>query len=76
MECYLCNSKDFKKRPGMVRDNTSLSILECQSCGLVRLSSFNHISDNFYSESKMHGDKPPPLEEWCKETNWDDQRSF
>jgi len=76
VECYLCNSKVFKKRPGNVRDNCSLSIFECKNCGLVRLSSFDHISDNFYSESKMHGDIPPPLEEWRKETNWDDQRRF
>lgn len=66
----------FKKRPGKVRDNDSLDILECQSCGLVRLSSFEHITDNFYSESKMHGNIPPPLDEWRKETNWDDQRRF
>ena len=42
-ECYLCSGTEFHKRPGSVRDNPDLEILECASCGLVCLSSFDHI---------------------------------
>src|SRR5574344_230668 len=52
--CYLCESNDLKKREGKVRDNDSLEIFECKNCGLVFLSSFEHIDENFYETSQMH----------------------
>jgi 2-polyprenyl-3-methyl-5-hydroxy-6-metoxy-1,4-benzoquinol methylase len=56
--CYLCGSRDYTVRPGRVRDNPSLRPLECSACGLVRLSSFNHIDGHFYEDFHMH-DAPP-----------------
>lgn len=73
--CYLCNNKDFKKRPGKVRDNPNLEIMECNSCGLVFLSSFSHITDGFYESSGMHGETVD-IESWLRETAWDDERRF
>jgi hypothetical protein len=43
MKCYFCNSQNNFKRPGSVRDNKKLKILECKDCGLVYLSSTKHI---------------------------------
>lgn len=75
--CYLCGGRDFKKRPGCVRDRSELGILECVACGLVFLSSFNHIENGFYEDSKMHdGDAMPDLQSRLNETAWDDERRF
>ena len=76
MECYLCKSNNFEVRKGQVRDNKTLNILECLNCSLVYLSSIAHINDKFYENSGMHGSEPKPMEEWLKETTWDDQRRF
>lgn len=35
--CYLCKGKNFRNRPGKVRDNSHIEIKECISCGLVFL---------------------------------------
>lgn len=72
--CYLCHSKEFIKRDGSVRDNSSLEILECKSCSLVQLSSLTHIDENFYEESNMSEDLT--IEEWLKDTAIDDNRRF
>ncbi|MBI4681377.1 MAG: class I SAM-dependent methyltransferase [Nitrospirae bacterium] len=75
-KCYLCGGTGFKKRPGSVRDSPELGILECTSCGLVFLSSFDHISDGFYEKSEMHGQDIPNIEAWLRDTAWDDERRF
>ena len=75
-KCYLCGSTEFNTRPGSVRDNRKLEIVECASCGLVFLSSFDHIKENFYESSDMHGENKPDVETWLKETVWDDERRF
>ena len=75
-QCYLCNGTNFKKRPGSVRDNMKLKVLECKSCGLVFLSSFSHITSNHYKRSGMHGKKKPNLNKWQDETYTDDIRRF
>lgn len=75
--CYLCGGKEFKKRLGKVRDNHKLDVMECISCGLVFLSSFSHIHEEFYEFSKMHeGDISKDMDTWIKETAWDDERRF
>jgi hypothetical protein len=51
--CSLCHSADIKPRKGSVRDNKSLRILECQNCGLVFLSSQEHIQTGFYEKQGM-----------------------
>ena len=76
MKCYLCDSTTFTHRKGQVRDAPDLRILECTYCGLVMLSSLEHIQSGFYEESGMHGAEPAPMETWLNETDWDDLRRF
>ncbi len=74
--CYLCGEKTaFNKRPGRVRDNQNLDVLECRSCGLVFLSSFDHITPEFYENSRMHGETVS-IEKWRNDTAEDDERRF
>ena len=75
-KCYLCGNTEFNKRPGSVRDNPELEILECASCGLVFLSSFDHIRNGFYENSGMHGENVPDIQAILKDTAWDDERRF
>lgn len=75
-ECYLCKGTAFNKKPGSVRDRPELNIFECISCGLVFLSSFDHIADDFYENSKMYDKKRPDIEARLKEAAWDDERRF
>jgi len=75
MKCYLCGGKKSVIRPGRVRDDSKLKVHECLSCGLVFLSSFRHITKNFYQDSKMH-DTAPDVASWCRGTRWDDERRF
>jgi 2-polyprenyl-3-methyl-5-hydroxy-6-metoxy-1,4-benzoquinol methylase len=73
--CYLCGSSSFTQRPGTVRDRKNLSVLSCDNCGLVFLSSFDHICGNFYEESGMH-DGNVDLRSWRIETEIDDERRY
>ena len=75
LSCYLCGEGKFKKREGKVRDNPGLEIIECLSCGLVFLSSFDQISDNFYAESRIH-EEPVDIQTLLKDTASDDERRF
>ena len=72
----MCNGTKFKKRPGSVRDNIKLKVLECKNCGLVFLSSFSHITSDHYKKSGMHGEKKPNIDKWLSETYSDDIRRF
>lgn len=74
--CYLCGSTEFKQEPGSVRDNPELTIYECTSCGLVFLSSSEHIKDNFYEDSGMHGKERLDIPKWLNQCEWDDTRRF
>ncbi|WP_382354057.1 class I SAM-dependent methyltransferase [Lederbergia graminis] len=51
--CYLCNSESHKIRHNRVRDSLEIKVLECNQCGLVFLSSFDHINEQFYEQSGM-----------------------
>ena len=53
MSCYLCGDRDYYIVPGKVRDNDSLFMKRCQSCGLVYISDKSHIIDGFYENSNM-----------------------
>ena len=75
-KCYLCGSTEFNKRPGSVRDSSELEVLECASCGLVFLSSFDHIRNGFYEDSQQYGKERPDIEGCLRETAWDDERRF
>jgi len=72
-KCYLCGGTEFNKRTGSVRDRPELDILDCVSCGLVFLSSFDHIGPDFYKNSQMP--KIPDFHTWLKDTT-DDERRF
>lgn len=76
--CYLCEGDDFRIRPGTVRDDPELQILECISCGLVFLSSHSHIHENFYQNSGMHtaDGQSPQISDRLMETERDDERRF
>jgi 2-polyprenyl-3-methyl-5-hydroxy-6-metoxy-1,4-benzoquinol methylase len=75
MSCYLCKSNKYSKRPGTVRDNPNIDVLECNDCGLVYLSSLNHIQERHYEESNMH-DGDLDIEKWLEETQFDDERRY
>lgn len=74
-KCYLCDCTEHRHRPGKVRDDESLDILECQGCGLVFLSR-TKLPEGFYEQSCMHSGDPYPIEEWLRETDRDDERRF
>ena len=74
--CYLCGGVEYQYRLGSVRDNPDLKILECKNCGLVFLSSLQHIEGSFYENSGMHGHEVLDVNAWLRETQWDDSRRF
>ncbi|TLT04541.1 class I SAM-dependent methyltransferase [Aliarcobacter cibarius] len=74
MKCNLCNSQNYKKRKGTVRDNKNLEIFECCDCGLVFLSEDEHINESFYENSNMH--QSFDFYKWRNETLVDDTRRF
>ena len=76
MNCYLCHSDKYSMRPGNVRDNKNIDVLECDNCGLVCLSSLDHIQDKHYEESGMHDYNEPNIANWLKETESDDKRRY
>ncbi|EMO24446.1 class I SAM-dependent methyltransferase [Leptospira santarosai] len=76
MECYLCKSVSRNKREGRVRDNPELDIWECNGCGLVYLSSLNHITEHHYENSGMHGSEVVSVLSWLRESDADDERRY
>ncbi|SVE38749.1 uncharacterized protein METZ01_LOCUS491603, partial [marine metagenome] len=81
--CYLCNSGNFVERKGQVRDNPDLKVLECLYCGLVTLSSIEHITKRYYENSEsskawmnflQKSDSIQPIKEWLAESYQDDKR--
>ena len=75
MKCYLCNGNNFNVRPGEVRDNKKIKVIECNSCGLVTLDDLSHIAEKHYEEGKMHAYQNT-MKEWIQETEIDDLRRF
>jgi len=77
MHCYVCDSESIGRREGEVRDDPGLLIHECKSCGLVFLSSQDHITENFYEDSSMHDPEDvPDIKSWLNENSGDDERRF
>lgn len=54
MKCFLCNSETVDLKQKGVRDNAGVDVLKCKNCSLEFLSSFEHISENFYENGQMH----------------------
>lgn len=73
--CYICGGTSHSKR-GSARDNAALDALECDACGLVFLSSAQHIHATHYEQSAMHGEQPLPVDTWLREAAADDERRF
>ena len=71
--CYLCGSADLNVIHGKVRDVDGVLVMKCNDCGLVFLSSFDHINSDFYENSGIHTSEQP-IDEWIKDTNKDDER--
>ena len=76
MICYLCGLNNFFIRNGNVRDDERLNILECSDCGLVTLSSTEHIRQNHYENSGMWGKRLPSIKSWLSASEEDDERRF
>jgi len=77
MNCYLCGSEKHTQIADRVRDRDDVSVLRCDDCGLVFLSSFDHITKDFYEESKIHKGKTSlDLADWIKTSQADDERRF
>ena len=75
-QCYMCGGTEFNKRRGSVRDLPELEILERVFCGLVFLSSFDHIKEGIYEDAVMHGENIPNPQSMLRDIAWDDERRF
>jgi 2-polyprenyl-3-methyl-5-hydroxy-6-metoxy-1,4-benzoquinol methylase len=73
--CYLCNSDELTVRHGQVRDNPDIMVLECSSCSLVFLSSFSHISEDFY-KNKFSGMHEGDIDSFLRKIEKDDERRY
>ena len=70
--CYLCKSKNSTQIADKVRDRDDVAVLKCNNCGLVFLSSFEHITKNFYEESNIQKNKTSLyLTKWQETTRID-----
>ncbi len=74
--CYLCGHKTAESRKGKVRDSARMEILQCAACGMVSLSSLDHVDSDFYKNSGMHGAEPVSIKNWLNDTDSDDRRRF
>lgn len=74
MKCYLCENNDFELVHKGTRDNDNIDVLRCKKCGLVFLSSFQHVHNDFYESSGMFGDKKVNICEVRESTLEDDLR--
>lgn len=54
--CYLCEEKGSDTIHYGTRDNPDINVLKCRNCGLVFLSSKDHMDNAFYEDSHMVGD--------------------
>ena len=75
-KCFLCGGTEYIKRTGSVRDRKDLEIFECTSCGLVFLSSFEHIKEDFYTKSKWRSRETYNISIWLELSATNDERRF
>lgn len=74
--CHLCHGEKYIVRPGHARDDENLLPLECAECGLVQLSSFSHIHDEFYKNGQMHENQPGTPDQADRQSAEDTERRF
>jgi len=72
--CYLCNGTKFERIAKRTRDFPNVYVIRCEQCGLVSLSSFLHICDDFYKRGMMHDWNKEKWESWVRSTRKDDAR--
>lgn len=81
--CYLCGSDRMKIFHKGVRDNANIDVMRCDECGLLQLSDFYSLEDDFYEKSRMLEDQydieenritNQTWEAWRRETAEDDLR--
>ena len=72
-KCYLCSGENFSVIHLGTRDDPDINVLRCNGCTLVFLDK-NTIFDDYYANSKMHGNSIPTIDEWLIETLKDDER--
>ena len=75
IKCRLCGSENITETEYKLRDSKDLKVLKCNNCSLVFLSSFEHISRDFYQRGKMHSSNFKP-EKWLVASKIDDTRRF
>ena len=74
--CYLCGSNNSHIIHNGVRRGEIIDALQCDGCGLVRLSEVMDEPDEFYRESGMRDGLVESLEKLRLETRDDDVRRF
>ena len=74
--CYLCDNTELELIHRGTRDNPNINVTKCKNCGLVFLSSFNHVSNEFYEDSGMQNNAKIDFEEWQRKTYIDDKRRY
>lgn len=75
INCYICGSNQQDVIHKGVRDKEDINVLKCSNCGLVFLSDFSHIDNQFYEDSNMH-QKNFNIHEYLIESSSDDIRRF
>lgn len=74
--CYLCGSRFSHVIHKGVRGGETIDVLQCDNCGLVRLSEVMDEPDEFYRDSGMRDGCLESLEKLRLETKDDDERRF
>jgi 2-polyprenyl-3-methyl-5-hydroxy-6-metoxy-1,4-benzoquinol methylase len=77
-KCYLCEGTQISVHAETVFKAPNLIVLKCSSCGLIFLSSHEHINEDYYQDSGMHQDDTDlfEIESWLKDTERDDERRY
>ena len=74
--CFLCGSDDAHVIHKGTRGKDCVDVLQCDSCGLVRLSEVVDDIDNFYENSGMRNKVQQPIEVIRRNTRIDDERRY
>jgi 2-polyprenyl-3-methyl-5-hydroxy-6-metoxy-1,4-benzoquinol methylase len=74
--CILCGSSKHSRIFEGTRDKKDIDVLKCEYCGLVFLSSFEHIIENFYKNSGMYENTKFSLADIIEESKKDDWRRY
>lgn len=73
--CYLCQQDRLRIFHKGVRDRADIDVLRCDECGLLQLSEFFHLEENFYENGKMHEGTYDILEDKITNQTWEAWRA-